>query len=121
VIFDGRREVCHRSIVLVGSEAASDVNAVEQSSARRDPSERGGCRVAVCIDPERRAVIQQQVINDDRLQDGNPTAVGDIEQCNPLFKCGKQRRLTGWVGLVDEVLIAISPADWLTRWRLVSR
>jgi hypothetical protein len=55
------------------------------------------------------------VINDDRLQDGDPTAVGDIEQCNPLLKCGKQRGFTRWVGLLDEVVVAISAANWWSR------
>jgi hypothetical protein len=101
--------------MLVSREAASDVDTVEQSWARSNPSERGGCRVPGCVDPERRTIIQQQVINDDRLQDGDPTVVSDIEECDPLLKYGKQGGFTRWVGLLDEIVVAVCAANWRAR------
>ena len=73
---NGSREVCHRSIVLVGGEAASDVDAIEQSSTRRDPSERGGCRVTVRIDPDGGAALEQKVIEHEGVQGTDRSAGG---------------------------------------------
>jgi len=62
-----------RPIVLVGSEAAGDVDAVKQSTTGRQLGECSRRRVAVRVDPERGALVQEEEIKDERLEHRNAT------------------------------------------------
>jgi len=53
-----RREVTDRAVVLVSSEAACDMDAIEKPMTGRDLGECGRRRVAICVDPESGSVVE---------------------------------------------------------------
>jgi hypothetical protein len=55
------RAITDGAVVLVGGETACDVNPVEQPLARRNLGE-SRRRVPVCVDPEGRAIVEEQMI-----------------------------------------------------------
>jgi hypothetical protein len=94
--------------VLVGGEAARDVDPVEQPLTGGDPGERGCRRVAVGVDPEGRPVVQQQVIEHERLEHRDAAAALHVEEREAVVELWQQHLVRSRIGLVSEGPIAVS-------------
>jgi hypothetical protein len=94
--------------VLVGGEAARDVDPVEQPLTGGDPSERGCRRVAVGVDPEGRPVVQQQVIEHERLEHRDAAAALHVEEREAVVERREQHLRRGGISAVGEAPVAIS-------------
>jgi hypothetical protein len=83
------REVTDIAIVLVGGEAACDVDSVEQPLAGSYLRKCGRRRVSVRVDPEGGAVVQEEMIEHERLQNRDATVALHAEQGDAVFERGK--------------------------------
>jgi len=72
--------------VLVGGKSACDVDSVEQPLARRDLGECRRRRVTICVDPEGGPVVQEEMVEYERLEDRDAAASLDVEQRNPVVE-----------------------------------
>jgi len=77
---DCRREVTDSAVVLIGDEPARDVDPVKQPPAGGELCERGRRRVAVDVRPDGRVVVDEQVIEDERLQDRHAAIAIGLQQ-----------------------------------------
>jgi hypothetical protein len=77
-------------VVLMRGEAARDAYPVKKAPAGRQPRHRRCRSTAAGVDPERRTVRQQQMVEDERLYCGNPAAAVDIEERDPLSECWEE-------------------------------
>jgi hypothetical protein len=62
------------------------VDSIEEALARRETGESRRRRVAVGVDPERGALVQQQVIQDEGLEHGDAAALRDIQEGDPVVE-----------------------------------
>jgi hypothetical protein len=70
----------------------------------------GRRRVTVGVDPEDGPVMQQQVIEHERLENRDATTPIDIQERDAIVERGEEV-VGGRIGSVNEILIAIRPAN----------
>jgi len=94
--------------VLVGSESACHVDSVEQPLTGRDLSECRRRRVSVCVDPEGGPVVQEEMVEHERLQDRDAAPSFDVEQGDTVVELRQQHLVRSRIGLVSEGPITVS-------------
>ena len=108
-----RWEITDGAVVLVGGKSACHVDSVEQPLTGRDLSK---CRrrcVTICVDPEGGPVVQEEMVEHERLQDRDAAASLDVEQRDAVVELWQQHLVRSRIGLVSEGPIAVSSPSWL--------
>jgi hypothetical protein len=62
------------------------VDSVEQPLTGRDLGECRRRRVTICVDPEGGPVVQEEMVEYERLQDRDAAASLDVEQCDSVVE-----------------------------------
>jgi len=89
------------------------VDSVEQPLTGGYLRQRGRRRMAVCVNPESGPVVQEEMIEYERLQDRDAAASFDVEQGDAVVELRQQHLVRSGIGLVSEGLIPISAPSWL--------
>ncbi|PSP55207.1 hypothetical protein BRC82_06790 [Halobacteriales archaeon QS_1_67_19] len=83
LVVDPIAEPSDEGVVLLGREPAGDPDAIEGPSGRRERRQRLGDRVAARVDPPGAPFVQQQVIEDQRVQrPGRRLVAGHLEEAD---------------------------------------
>jgi hypothetical protein len=97
------------------------VDSVEQPLTGRDLGECRRRRVSVCVDPKGGPVVEEEVVEYERLQDRNAAASLDVEQRDAVVELWQQHLVRGWIGLVSKGPIAVSAPRRLVHCQSVRR
>ncbi|WP_254824948.1 hypothetical protein [Haloglomus halophilum] len=67
----------------------------------------------VCVDPEGGPIVQEEVVEHERLQDRDAAAPLDVEQRDAVVELRQQHLVRSRIGLVSKGPIAVCAPSWL--------
>ena len=69
--------------------------------------------MTICVDPEGGPVVQEEMVEYERLQDWDAAASLDVEQRDTIVELRQQHFVRSRIGLVSEGPIAVGSPSWL--------
>jgi len=77
--------------------------------------------VTICVDPEGGPVVQEEMVEYERLQERDAATPLDVEQRDPVIELRQQHLVRSRIGLVSKGPIAVSPPCRLVHCQSVRR